>query len=133
VTEKTRVNVEIPVRFVDEENSRGLRRGGVLNIVRHEIEVYAAAGNIPDEIVVSLAGKDINDSIHISEVALPDGVTPTITDRDFTIATIAAPTTVAEEQAAEQAEAEMPDYEDGEEAEGEEGEAEGDGDEKKDE
>lgn len=106
VTERTRVNVAVPVLFEGEEESEGLKRGGVLNIVRHEIEVVAAAGNIPEQIVVSLAGKDINDSVHISEVDLPKGVTPTITDRDFTIATIAAPTTVAEEQAAEQGEGE---------------------------
>lgn len=137
VTERTRVNVDVSVHFIGEEESPGLRRGGVLNVVRHEIEIVAAAGNIPDQIVVNLAGKDINDSIHISEIALPEGVTPTITDRDFTIATIAAPTLVAEEQAAEQAEAEAPEEEEleGEEAEAaeDEGDAEGGEDENKNE
>lgn len=125
VTDRTRVNVAVAVQFVGEEESPGLRRGGVLNIVRHEIEVIAAAGSIPDQIVVSLDGKDINDSVHISEVDLPNGVVPTITDRDFTIATIAAPTAVAEEQAAEQEDGEQ--AVEGDEAEAGEGEGEGDG------
>ncbi len=101
VTERTRVKVDVSVHFVGEEESPGLRRGGVLNIVRHDIEIIAAAGNIPDQIIVNLAGKDINDSIHISEVDLPAGVKPTITDRDFTIATIAAPTVATEEETEE--------------------------------
>jgi large subunit ribosomal protein L25 len=86
------IEVELPVVFVNENASPGLKRGGVLNIVRHDISVRAPADAIPDAITVDLAGLDINDSIHISSVALPEGVTPAITDRDFTIATIAAPT-----------------------------------------
>ena len=81
----------MPVRFVDEELSPGIKRGATINIVRHEVELVVDAGNIPDEIVISLAGRDVPDSIHISQVTLPAGTTPAITDRDFTIATIAAP------------------------------------------
>ena len=91
VTERTQINVEIPVSFENEEESPGLRHGGVLNVVRHVVEVICRAGSIPNEITVDLAGLEIGDSVHISNVSLPDGVKPTI-DRDFTIATIAAPT-----------------------------------------
>jgi len=91
VTERTQINVEIPVSFENEEESPGLRQGGVLNVVRHVVEVICRAGSIPNEITVDLAGLEIGDSVHISNVSLPDGVKPTI-DRDFTIATIAAPT-----------------------------------------
>ena len=87
----TVVTINIPVHFVNEEKSAGLKRGGVLNIVRHEIEATVPANAIPDFIEVDLADTDLGDSIHISAVALPKGVKPTITDRDFTIATIAAP------------------------------------------
>lgn len=103
VTDRTRINVDIPVAFENEEDCPGLRAGGVLNIVRHTIEFNCRAGAIPSEILVNLANHEIGDSIHISEVKLPDGVTPVIDDRDFTIATIAAPTVVevAEEEAEE--------------------------------
>jgi large subunit ribosomal protein L25 len=89
ITEDSRVVVQIPVHFAGGENSPGLKRGGVLNIVRHEIEVECPAMAIPDAFEIKLDGLDIGDSVHISHVALPDGVKPTITDRDFTIATIA--------------------------------------------
>mgnify|MGYP003670700053 FL=1 len=92
VTERTRINLEIQVRFENEEESPGLKGGGVLNIVRHAVEVVCRAGAIPEEFVADLTGLDVGDSIHISDITLPDGVKPTITDRDFTIATIAAPT-----------------------------------------
>ncbi len=105
VSADTRINVEIPVFFENEELSPGLKRGGVLNVVRREVEVVCAVGNIPERFVVDLEGLEIGDSIHISMVDLPAGVTPTIADRDFTIATVAAPTVVREEAAAEQAEA----------------------------
>jgi large subunit ribosomal protein L25 len=118
------INIMVPVHFLDEEESEGLKRGGVLNIVRHEIEFMCPADAIPESIEISLAGRDIGDSIHISEVTLPAGVTPIITDRDFTIATIAAPTVVAEEAAEEAAEA-AEEAEAAEGAEGAEGEAEG--------
>jgi len=82
------VEVEVPVHVTNEDDSPGLERGGVLNLVRHSIEVSCPADAIPDNIEVDLTGLDIGDSIHISQVTLPDKVTPTITDRDFTILTI---------------------------------------------
>jgi len=105
VTERTQINVEIPVSFENEEESPGLRQGGVLNVVRHVVEVICRAGSIPNEITVDLVGLEIGDSVHISNVSLPDGVKPTI-DRDFTIATIAAPTVapVEDEEGDEDAE-----------------------------
>ncbi len=102
------VTVDVPVHFVNEELSPGLKRGGVLNIVRHEVEFVCPANAIPEFITVDLTGTDLGDSIHISAVKLPDGVKPTIADRDFTIATIAAPAGLRSEGA------------DGEAAEGEE-------------
>jgi large subunit ribosomal protein L25 len=115
LTKGASIAVEIPMSFINEEESPGIKRGGVLNIVRHEVEVNAPVDAIPDEIVADLAGLDIGDSLHISAIALPEGVTPTITDRDFTIATIAAPAALKSEEE-EEAEAEA--------AEGEEGEVE---------
>ncbi|MBE0694654.1 MAG: 50S ribosomal protein L25/general stress protein Ctc [Aquamicrobium sp.] len=94
----TLVTVQIPVHFINEEKSPGLKRGGVLNIVRHEIEASVPANAIPDFIEVDLAGTDLGDSIHISAVTLPKNVKPTITDRDFTIATIAAPAGLKSEE-----------------------------------
>jgi large subunit ribosomal protein L25 len=85
------IHVEVPVSFTNEEASPGLKRGGVLNIVRHELELICAADKIPDEIAIDVAGFDVGDSIHISHVKLPDGAKSAITDRDFTIATIVAP------------------------------------------
>lgn len=90
VTDETRITVMIPVEFVGQEKSAGLKRGAVLNIVRHEVEVECSAANIPEHITVDVSSFNVGDSIHISAVALPEGVTPTI-ERDFTIATIAAP------------------------------------------
>ena len=83
------IRVAVPVVFVNEETCPGLKRGGVLNIVRHEVEVNCPADAIPAQIEVDLGEADIGDSIHISAVKLPNGVTPTITDRDFTVVTIA--------------------------------------------
>lgn len=94
------VTVQIPCEFVNAERSPGIKRGGVLNVVRHEIEVDCPATAIPDQIVVDLAGYDIGDSVHISAVKLPEGAKPTITDRDFTIATIVAPSGLKSEEAA---------------------------------
>lgn len=85
------IAVEVPVQFHGEENSPGLRRGGVLNVVRHSVELNCPADAIPEFIKVELAGTDIGDSIHISAVRLPENVTPVITGRDFTIAGIVAP------------------------------------------
>ena len=98
----TTVHVSVPVVFTDEDEAPGIKTGkGVLNIVQHEIELVCDAAAIPDDITISLAGREIGDSIHISNVTLPNGVTPAITDRDFTIATIVPPTvpTVADEEA----------------------------------
>ena len=122
VTESTRLNVDIAVLFENEEECPGLKGGGVLNIVRHSVEVICRAGAIPDSIVIDLTGREVGDSIHISEVNLPDGVRPTIDDRDFTIATIAAPTVMT---AAEEAEEAGEDLEGVEGEEGEEGTEEG--------
>jgi large subunit ribosomal protein L25 len=84
--------VEVPVVFIGEENCPGLRQGGVLNIVRHAIEMRASPDHIPESIEIDLSSYNIGDSVHISSVTLPDDVELTITDRDFTVVTIAAPT-----------------------------------------
>ncbi|MEP3073044.1 50S ribosomal protein L25/general stress protein Ctc [Maricaulis sp.] len=88
VTEKTRIDVEVTVHFINEEKCPGLKRGGVLNVVRHVVELNCPAGAIPESIEADLSGLDIGDSIHISAIPLPKGVTSTITDRDFTVATL---------------------------------------------
>jgi large subunit ribosomal protein L25 len=98
VSADTKITVDVPVHFLNEEESPGLKRGGVLNIVRHEVEVYCGVDDIPQGFDIDLTGQEIGDSIHASALALPSGVELTITDRDFTIATIAAPTVVAEEE-----------------------------------
>jgi large subunit ribosomal protein L25 len=82
------VHVHVPIRFTGEEECRGIKRGGVLNAVRHELELVCDAAEIPEEIEITLKGLNIGDSLHISAVTLPEGVEPAITDRDFTIATI---------------------------------------------
>jgi large subunit ribosomal protein L25 len=92
VGEHTRVHVAVPVVFRNEAASPGLKRGGVLNIVRHEVDLICSVDSIPRQIEIDLDGLDIGDSVHISMVKLPEGVRPTIADRDFTIATIAVPT-----------------------------------------
>lgn len=114
----SRVVVEIPVHFLNEEECPGLKRGGVLNVVRHEVEVECPATAIPDSFEIDIAGLDIGDSIHISHVKLPDGVTPTITDRDFTIATIAGSSAMKSEEG-EAEDEEAVEEESGEEDEGE--------------
>ncbi len=103
VSAGTRVEVEVPVVFLNEETCPGLKRGGVLNIVRRDLELSCPVDAIPAEIAIDLLPFDLGDSVHISHVALPEGVQSTITDRDFTIATIAAPTVVRETAAEEQA------------------------------
>ena len=85
------VNVNVPVLFINEEASPGLKRGGVLNMVRHELELICDGDKIPEDIRIDVTGLDIGDSIHISNVTLPAGSVSAITDRDFTIATIVAP------------------------------------------
>lgn len=114
IGKNTVVTVEVPVHFFNEPESPGIKRGGVLNIVRHTIEVRARPDDLPEQFEVDLTGLDIGDSVHISAIALPDGVAPTITDRDFTVCTIAAPTVVATEETAEEGE----ESEEGEAAEG---------------
>lgn len=106
VSKTSRLDVEVSVHFLDEEKSPGLKRGGVLNIVRHTIELSCPADAIPESIEFSLAGLDIGDSIHISAATLPANVTPTITDRDFTVATIAASSAMKPEAEEEIASAE---------------------------
>jgi large subunit ribosomal protein L25 len=100
-----KINVDIPMNFINEEDSPGLRQGGVLNVVRYQVELLCPADAIPDELIGDLTGLGLGDSLHISNVSLPEGVTPVITDRDFTIATIAAPAGLtAEEEEAEEGE-----------------------------
>ena len=100
-----KIILEIPVKFINNELSPGLKRGGVLNIVRRKVELKCPAENIPTELVVDLEGLDIGTSIKISSINLPENVTPTIQGRDFVIATVAAPTVVKEpEKPAEAAE-----------------------------
>ena len=99
----TKVVVWIPVRFLNEETCPGLKMGGVLNIVRRKVELSCPADKIPSELIVDLARREIGESIHISAIKLPDGVLPTIKDRDFTIATVAAPTVVKEPEPAAEA------------------------------
>ena len=102
-----KIILEIPVKFINHPDSPGLKRGGVLNIVRRRVELKCPAESIPDEIVVDLTGTDIGTSIKISSVKLPESVIPTITDRDFVVATVAAPTIIKEpEKPAEEAPAE---------------------------
>ncbi len=105
VSAATAVTVQVPVNFLNEEECQGLVEGGVLNVVRYEIELSCRADAIPQQIDIDLTGLQIGDGVHISMVTLPDGVEPTITDRDFTIATIAAPTVVKDEAAEAAAEA----------------------------
>ena len=109
-----KIILEIPVKFINHPDSPGLKRGGVLNIVRRKVELKCPAENIPNEIIVDLTGTDIGTSIKISSVKLEGNVTPTITDRDFVIATVASPTVMKEpekpaegEAAAEGAEGEV--------------------------
>ncbi len=127
VAKGARLTLEIPVNFVNEEESEGLKRGGVLNVVRHTVELDVPADAIPDELVADLTGLDIGDGVHISSITLPEGVTPTITDRDFTIATIAAPAGLTEaEDAGDDEEMEEPELvgEEGEDADDADDEAE---------
>ncbi len=101
VSAKSKIAVNVMVEFQNEEECKGLIRGGVLNIVRHEVELMVPASNIPESIQIDLTEFDIGDSIHISNFKLDKGIEPTITDRDFTVATIAAPTVATEADEAE--------------------------------
>ena len=108
VSEHANVHVNVPVLFINEEASPGLKRGGVLNVVRHELELICDAAEIPDDVTIDLTGFDVGDSIHFSHVVLPSGAASAITDRDFTIATIVAPSALksSEGDAAAEGEAE---------------------------
>lgn len=133
ISKNATVTVAVPVVFTNEDDAPGIKRaGGVLNVVRHEIELVVEASNIPTEITIDLTGREVGDSIHISDVTLPNGAEPAVEDRDFTIATIVPPTVptaadealdaeVAEAQSAEaaaEAEAEDAEAEGGDKAEG---------------
>jgi large subunit ribosomal protein L25 len=122
IGEHSTVHVNVPVHFTNEEEAPGLKRGGVLNVVRHELELVCDAASIPEEVVIDLKGYEIGDSIHISAVQLPEGSKSAIEDRDFTIATLVAPS--AMKQSEEEASAEAPAAEAPAEAETEAGEAE---------
>jgi large subunit ribosomal protein L25 len=126
IGEHTKVTVGIPVRFDNEDDSPGLKRGGVLNVVQHELELVCDAASIPNEIHIDLTGLEIGDSVHIGQVKLPDGVTAANQEEDFTVATIVAPSAMKAEEEEAAPEGEVPTVE-GEEAEG--GEAEGDSEE----
>jgi large subunit ribosomal protein L25 len=116
-----KVQVDIPVVFINQEESPGLKRGGVMNVVRHELDLMCDADHIPDQIEIDVTGLEIGDSIHISSITLPKGAESTITDRDFTIAGVTAPSALkssddeaeaSEEAAEEEAEGEEGDSED---------------------
>ena len=130
LAEDATIAVEVPVHFYNEEESPGLKRGGVLNIVRHTIELNCRADAIPENIEVDLTGLEIGDSVHVSEITLPGDVELTVTDRDYTVATIVGRMAeiVEEVEEEEGLEGEEIEGEEGEEVEGEEGEgAEGEG------
>jgi large subunit ribosomal protein L25 len=98
LTKDSKVTVEVPVLFINQDASPGLKRGGVLNVVRHELELVCESDKIPDDIQIDVTGLDVGDSIHISHVTLPAGSVSAITDRDFTIATIVAPSGMRSEE-----------------------------------
>ncbi len=112
LSKDAKIEVAIPVIFTNEEESPGLKKGGVLNVVRHELDLVCESDKIPSEIEIDVTGKEVGDSIHISEVQLPAGSESAITDRDYTIATLVAPSALKKSESAED-----------EEVEGEEGEA----------
>jgi len=120
ITKGSQITLEIPVKFINSDKSPGLKKGGVLNIVRRKVELKCPAENIPNEIVVDLDNTEINSSLKISSVKLPENVLPAITDRDFVIATVVSPTILVEPEKVEEVptEGEVP-------AEGAEGAAEG--------
>jgi len=106
ISEHAQVTVAVPINFINEQKSPGIKRGGVLNIVRHQIEFHCRANAIPEFVTVDLEGTDIGDSIHISAVKLPEGVRPVIADRDFTVATVAGSSAMKPEPTEAAAEAE---------------------------
>ena len=118
IGEHTKVHVAVPLRFDNEDASPGLKRGGVLNTVIHELEIECDAASIPAEIHIPLDGLEIGDSIHISQVKLPDGVTPWNDEEDFTVATIVAPSAMKSEDEETAPAGEVPTVEGEEAAEG---------------
>ena len=111
VSDKTIVTVEIPVVFENDDVCVGIKRGGVLNVVRYTVEVNVPANKIPENFTIDLTSFDLGDSINISTVDLPEGVQPTITDRDFTIATIASPAGLKSDEQDEEGAPEAPETE----------------------
>ena len=115
LSERSRIALMIPVEFANEDEAPGLKKGGVLTVVRNEVELKVRASNIPEALVVDMTGLDIGDVVRISDVTMPEGAAPTITDRDFMIANISAPSALAAEddddEAAEGAEGEAPEGE----------------------
>ena len=120
VQENTKVTVEVPVEFLNQDICPGLKKGGVLNIIRRTIELICNAQNIPELLQFDIAETDIGDAVKISNIQLPDGVQPTIRDRDFVVATIVAPTIEVEETKPEEEEAEGVEGAETKEADGEE-------------
>tara|TARA_B100000579_G_scaffold74102_1_gene56962 strand:- start:64 stop:771 length:708 start_codon:yes stop_codon:yes gene_type:complete len=102
----SKITLDIPTRFINEETSPGLKRGGVLNVNRRTVQLSCPANNIPEEIIFDLDGLEIGDTIRISSATLPEGVVPLITDRDFTVASVAAPTVVKEPETTTEGEGE---------------------------
>ena len=98
LSKDAKIQVAVPVVFTNEDDSPGLKKGGVLNVVRHELELVCESDKIPDDIQIDVTGLEVGDSIHISSINLPDGSVSAITDRDFTIATIVAPSGLRSEE-----------------------------------
>jgi large subunit ribosomal protein L25 len=128
MTKGGKIEVSVPVVFINEEASPGLKKGGVLNVVRHELELVCENDKIPSEIVIDVTGKEVGDSVHISELVLPEGSESAITDRDFTIATLVAPSALKKSEGAE-GEGDEEEAVEGEEAEVAEGDEEAAGEE----
>ncbi len=126
LSKDAKIAVAIPVVFINEEASPGLKKGGVLNVVRHELDLICEADKIPSEIELDVTGLEVGDSVHISAVTLPEGSESAITDRDFTIATVVAPSALKRAEGAAAAEG---DAEEGAEGETEEAAAEEGGEE----
>jgi len=128
VTNKTKLSVDVPVQFINEDKCPSIEQKGTVNVVRHTVELLVSATAIPDFIEVNLEGKEHGDSVNVSDATLPEGATPVITDRDFTIATLLPPKTAEQEEAEEAAAAEAGDgIVSDEEANAEGGDAEGEG------
>ena len=98
VSENTKVTIQIPVKFINEDDCPGIKLGGILNVVRYTIEVSCPASKIPEEFIIDLTGLELGDSIHFSSIKLEDEITPTIADRDFTVASIVAPAALTSEE-----------------------------------